>query len=45
MKKRIESHLYNTKYNQEKGGTDYTVCMKLNNDNGIDLNVPPYSNF
>ena len=43
VRKRVESHLYNDKYNRDKGGTNYSVCMKLNDDNGININEAPYS--
>lgn len=43
MKKRVESHLFNKEYNQNKDNTNYTVCMKLNSDNGININEKPYS--
>ena len=45
MKKRVESHLFNKLYKQNKDGTNYIVCMKLNNDNGININEKPYSDF
>jgi hypothetical protein len=45
IKKRVESHLYNVKYNENKDETNYTVCMKLNDDDGINLNESPYSDY
>ncbi|HHX8603873.1 TPA: hypothetical protein ACVO0R_004522 [Vibrio alginolyticus] len=45
VKKRVESHLFNSKYNENKDGTNYTVCMKLNGQNGIDLNEQPFRNY
>ena len=29
IRKRVESHIYNDNYNQDKDGTTYSVCMKL----------------
>ncbi|ABV85970.1 hypothetical protein [Shewanella pealeana] len=45
IRKRVESHLYNSKYTNKSDGTNYTVCMKLNDDNGINLNEKPYSDY
>ncbi|EGR1393754.1 hypothetical protein ACCF70_000689 [Vibrio parahaemolyticus] len=45
VRKRVESHLFNKKYKLDKDGTNYTVCMKLNGDNGINLNEEPYCKF
>lgn len=38
-KKRLASHLFNTEYKQNKGNTNYTVCMKLDGNDGLDINL------
>ena len=43
IRKRVESHLFNSLYNKNQDNTDYTVCMKLNDDNGINITEDPYS--
>ncbi|PMH44670.1 hypothetical protein BCU68_12455 [Vibrio sp. 10N.286.49.B3] len=45
LKKRVESHLYNTLYNENRDRTNYTVCMKLNGENGININKEPFNNY
>lgn len=45
LKKRVESHLYNIIYNKNRKRTNYTVCMKLDNKKGINLNEEPFSNY
>ncbi|EGQ8195737.1 hypothetical protein [Vibrio parahaemolyticus] len=45
VKKRVESHLFNSTYNKNKERTNYTVCMKLNGQNGIDIDEEPFRNY
>ncbi len=45
IKKRVESHIFNDEYNNNKDGTVYSVCMKLDDNNGININQPPYCNY
>ncbi|PFL95349.1 hypothetical protein COJ37_23615 [Bacillus cereus] len=46
IKKRVESHLFNDKYNSNTGRTSYNVCMKVEpNVSGINIDLPPYKNF
>jgi hypothetical protein len=40
LRKRIESHLFNNLYQQNKDGTDYPVCMKVEaNESGINIDT------
>ena len=45
IKKRVESHLFNDEYNNDRDGTIYNVCMKLDNNDGININQQPYCNY
>ncbi len=45
IRKRVESHLFNLQYNENKDRTTYSVCMKLNDDNGINIDRDPYSEY
>ncbi|HCG8613292.1 hypothetical protein [Vibrio parahaemolyticus] len=45
LKKRVESHLYNNVYNENRDRTNYTVCMKLNDQNGININEEPFRKY
>jgi len=42
LRKRVESHLFNKAYNNNKGGTDYKDCIKLDGGNGINIDEIPY---
>ncbi|VWC75801.1 hypothetical protein BLA39750_00860 [Burkholderia lata] len=45
VKSRIWSHLFNNRYRAgHKGGVYYDVCMKLWDENGINIDAEPYSN-
>ena len=46
IRKRVESHLFNDSYNNNKDGTHYPVCMKLElKKNGININSGVYENY
>jgi len=45
-KKRLLSHLANSNYQNNKGSTNYTVCLKIENGkNGININQNPYKKW
>lgn len=44
-KKRLLSHLSNHNYNNNKGSTNFDVCLMIDNDNGININQEPYKNW
>uniref|UniRef100_UPI001E50C74A hypothetical protein n=2 Tax=Vibrio harveyi group TaxID=717610 RepID=UPI001E50C74A len=37
--------LYNNVYNENRDRTNYTVCMKLNDQNGININEDPFRKY
>ncbi|MGN8120885.1 hypothetical protein ACTJK9_03890 [Pseudomonas sp. 22082] len=47
VKNRLKSHLFNDHYrkNLPERGVRYDVCMKLDGNNGININEAPYSNY
>lgn len=47
VKERLKSHLFNDHYraNLPGRGVRYDVCMKLDDKNGINIEMPPYSGF
>lgn len=45
IRKRVESHIFNDIYNEDRDRTNYDVCMKLDGANGITLGSPKYSKF
>lgn len=47
VKGRLKSHLFNEHYrrNLPERGVRYDVCMKLDGNNGINIDQPPYSNY
>lgn len=47
VKKRLSSHLFNEFYraNLPERGVRYDVCMKLDDNNGINIDSKPYSDY
>jgi hypothetical protein len=47
VKGRLKSHLFNDHYrtNLPERGVRYDVCMKLDNNNGINICAPPYKDY
>lgn len=47
VKSRIKSHLFNDHYRSKlpERGVRYDVCMKLDGNNGININAKPYSDY
>lgn len=44
LKKRVESHLFNDKYQGNRDGTNYEVCIKIGDGNqGINIDKVPYN--
>ena len=49
VKERIMSHLFNSEYRRrvlaKEYKTNYMACLKINGENGIDIDRKPYLNF
>ncbi|AZV42003.1 hypothetical protein BAOM_1393 [Peribacillus asahii] len=46
VKKRIESHMFNKRYNLDRDGTTYDVCMQIETGfSGINIDEPRYSQY
>lgn len=47
VKSRLKSHLFNDHYRSKlpEKGVRYDVCMKLDDNNGINISEPPYSSY
>lgn len=47
VKSRLKSHLFNAHYRSKlpERGVRYDVCMKLDDNNGINISEPPYNQY